>query len=121
MNEKHPKKGAKLEFTKGNREKLVEIGRPWRFGPDWPGRRCLAKTRSGGHCQCVAMTGKSRCRIHGGLSSGPRTLVGQENSRKAVLKHGHFSKAAMEKRQGIVKGIADIETWARAQGYNLDV
>jgi hypothetical protein len=25
----------------------LEKGIPWRFGPDWPGQRCGAKTRKG--------------------------------------------------------------------------
>ena len=34
--------------------------------------RCLAKTktRPGGQCQCPAIRGRKRCRIHGGLSPG---------------------------------------------------
>ena len=26
----------------------LEQGIPWRFGPDWPGQRCGAKTRKAG-------------------------------------------------------------------------
>ena len=26
-------------------------GIPWRFGPNWPGQRCEAKTRKGTPCQ----------------------------------------------------------------------
>ena len=26
-------------------------GIPWRFGPNWPGKRCEAKTRKGTPCQ----------------------------------------------------------------------
>lgn len=72
-------KGEKQKVTKTQR--LAEAGTPWRLGPDWPGRRCLAKTRSGGQCQCPAMKGKARCRIHGGLSTGPRTKDGKERAR----------------------------------------
>ncbi|OMJ31194.1 hypothetical protein BSZ14_14815 [Sphingomonas sp. Sph1(2015)] len=32
--------------------------------------RCLAKTRRGTECQCPAMRGKRRCRIHGGANPG---------------------------------------------------
>jgi hypothetical protein len=34
-------------LTKDN----VTIGIEWRFGPDWPGQRCGAKTRRGTACQ----------------------------------------------------------------------
>ena len=66
------------------------------------------------------MKGKARCRIHGGLSTGPRTKDGKEKVRQAVLKHGQFTKEAIENRQRIVREIADIEAWARARGFNLD-
>lgn len=32
--------------------------------------RCGAKTRAGTACQCPAMRGRKRCRLHGGLSPG---------------------------------------------------
>ncbi|MFC3162855.1 HGGxSTG domain-containing protein [Ciceribacter thiooxidans] len=42
-----------------------------RFGPDWPGRRCLAKTRAGYQCQKPALKGKARCQLHGGRAGAP--------------------------------------------------
>ncbi len=116
----HPVKGRKKGSTKSNAEQLIENGRQTRFGVDWPGQRCLAKTRRGGQCQCPAVKGKLRCRIHGGLSTGPRTKIGKEKARQAVLKHGYFTKAAIAERKRILREIADIESWARAQGFNLD-
>jgi hypothetical protein len=35
-----------------------------------------------------------RCRIHGGLSTGPRTSDGIERIRQANLKHGLYTAAA---------------------------
>ena len=35
--------------------------------------RCGAKTRSGAPCAKFPMEGKRRCRLHGGLSTGPKT------------------------------------------------
>ena len=116
----HPTNGDEMELTKSNTEQLIVNGRLTRFGIDWPGQRCLAKTRRGGQCQCPAVKGKHRCRIHGGLSTGPRTKTGKEKARQAVLKHGHFTKAALAERKRILREIADIESWARAQGFNLD-
>lgn len=40
-----------------------------------------------------------RCRLHGGLSTGPKTAEGIERIRKAVTKHGFYSKAIQEERQ----------------------
>ena len=60
------------------------------------------------------MKGKARCRIHGGLSTRPRTKDGKEKARQAVLKHGYYTKEAIENRRCIVEEIAYIEAWARA-------
>ena len=60
--------------------------------------RCQAKTRRGTACQCPAMA-NGRCRLHGGLSTGPKTAAGIERIRRAVTKHGFYSKVAMEERR----------------------
>src|SRR6516165_4888399 len=59
--------------------------------------RCGAKTRRGTPCQCPAMT-NGRCRLHGGLSTGPKTAEGIERIRRAVTKHGKYSRQAKTKR-----------------------
>nr|WP_273544913.1 HGGxSTG domain-containing protein [Heliomarina baculiformis] len=33
---------------------------------------CGAKTRTGGQCQMKVVPGKRRCRLYGGLSTGPK-------------------------------------------------
>jgi hypothetical protein len=38
--------------------------------------------------------GNGRCRLHGGLSTGPKTAEGIERIRRAVTKHGKYSKRA---------------------------
>lgn len=63
------------------------LGSPhWYFGPDWPGRRCGAKTRRGTPCQKPALTGNSRCQLHGGRGGAP---AGQLNGN---FKTGQFTK-----------------------------
>jgi len=49
--------------------------------------RCAARTRCGLTCRQPAMP-NGRCRMHGGLSTGPRTAAGLANSRRARWKHG---------------------------------
>ena len=39
--------------------------------------RCSAKTRAGVPCIMRVVPGKQRCRFHGGLSTGPRTVEGR--------------------------------------------
>lgn len=48
--------------------------------------RCLAKTRRGTACQCPAMRGKKRCRIHGGANPG--APKGNRNAWKHGLRSG---------------------------------
>jgi hypothetical protein len=43
--------------------------------------QCGAKTRSGPPCRAKAVKGKVRCRMHGGLSTGPKTQAGWERVR----------------------------------------
>ena len=52
--------------------------------------RCGARTRTGCACRQPAMR-KGRCRMHGGLSTGPRTAEGRERCRRARLIHGGYS------------------------------
>jgi hypothetical protein len=52
--------------------------------------RCGTKTRAGGCCRQPAMK-NGRCRMHGGLSTGPRTAEGLARARQARWKHGFDS------------------------------
>lgn len=49
--------------------------------------RCGAQTRRHTACMAPAM-GNSRCRMHGGASTGPRTRAGVERLRPAATRHG---------------------------------
>jgi len=49
--------------------------------------RCGARTRCRGECRQPAMP-NGRCRLHGGLSTGPRTPAGLARSRRVRWKHG---------------------------------
>ena len=82
-----------------------ETRRGWLKNGNPPGdfskaARCGAKTRRGTPCKCSAMP-NGRCRIHGGLSTGPKTGDGIERIRRAVTKHGRYSGAAKAERQRI--------------------
>ena len=84
-----------LMLTKDN----VYIGIEWRFGADWPGQRCGAKTRKGTSCQRPANKRNGRCRVHGGASTGPRTEEGRARISEANLRHGRYTKDKLEKRR----------------------
>jgi hypothetical protein len=61
--------------------------------------RCGAKTRRGTSCQAHAIKDKRRCRLHGGLSTGPRTLEGRERIRQARTITGFYSASAIAARR----------------------
>jgi len=57
--------------------------------------RCTAKAKgSQAQCRKPAMRGKTKCRTHGGASTGPKTEAGKAAIRKAHLKHGEATLAA---------------------------
>jgi uncharacterized protein YjcR len=55
---------------------------------------CGAKTRKDGACTNKPEPGKRRCRLHGG-AAGSGAKPGNHNA----LKHGQFSKAAINRRR----------------------
>src|SRR6476646_10418983 len=70
-------------------------------------RRCDAKTRAGGACQCPAIRDRKRCRLHGGRSSGAPKGRGNGN-----YKDGTFTAQAVEERQwlrSIVRAFGKLE------------
>ena len=75
-------------------DKFFEGGRLWQLGPDWRGQRCGAKTRAGTPCQNPAVTGKARCRMHGGKSTGAKTAEGRAKLSALHLKHGRSTTEA---------------------------
>ncbi|MGE0117744.1 MAG: HGGxSTG domain-containing protein [Dongiaceae bacterium] len=54
--------------------------------------RCGARTRAAACCRQPAMA-NGRCRLHGGLSTGPRTAEGRARCARARLRHGAYSAA----------------------------
>jgi len=92
-------------LTKDN----VTIGIEWRFGPDWPGQRCGAKTRRGTACQRPANRKNGRCRLHGGDSTGTKTQEGRARISAANLRHGKFTKDKLEKGREIRKELRQME------------
>jgi glucans biosynthesis protein len=70
--------------------------------------RCGAKTRAGGSCQCPAIRGRRRCRLHGGLSPGAQR--GPENGN---FKSGDWTAEAVEERKwlrSLVRSFTKTET-----------
>ena len=79
--------------------------------------RCGAHTRSGGCCRQPAMK-NGRCRMHGGLSTGPRTAEGLARARRARWKHGFCSAETRELRRAVAhtcRALAATTRLARAE------
>jgi len=77
---------------------------------------CFARTRDGRNCQKYVMKNKKRCRLHGGLSTGPKTAEGKARIAAAHWKHGRRSKKFVEMRAKIWKELREIEARIRADG-----
>ena len=67
---------------------------PGNTGPMLASPRCGAKTRSGDPCQAPAVSGKLRCRMHGG-SRGSDAPRGNKNA----FEHGLHTREAIEERK----------------------
>jgi glucans biosynthesis protein len=57
-------------------------------------RRCGAKTRSGKPCMSPTVSSKKRCRMHGGAPGS-----GAQRGNKNALKHGQYTREAIEQRR----------------------
>lgn len=63
------------------REALAQVAAANKRARNTPlrGEMCEAKTRRGTPCRCKALP-NGRCKLHGGKSTGPRTLEGKRRS-----------------------------------------
>ena len=80
---------------------ISELGRATRFGQDWQGKRCLAKTRKGTPCQSPAFKHNGRCRLHGGRSIGPKTEEGRRTISEANYRNGKYTKEKLQQRKNV--------------------
>lgn len=73
------------------------------IGPMPASPRCGARTRSGGACRSWAVSGRKRCRMHGGAegSGAPRR---NRNARK----HGRFTGDAVAERRRIQALLGEV-------------
>ena len=55
--------------------------------------RCFAKTRRGTLCQTLPVTGRKRCRMHGGTNNG--APKGSQNA----FKHGSYTRETIANRK----------------------
>ena len=89
---------------------IISAGHGTRFGVNWPGKRCLAKTRRGTPCQKPAITGKGRCQLHGGRSTGPNTAEGLKRLAELNTVHGQQTKGRRAEAKALAQ--ANREIWS---------
>jgi hypothetical protein len=67
-------------------------------------RRCGARTRAGHPCRQAAVTGRARCRMHGGAkgSGGPR------GDRNGNFKHGLWTHESLSTRRAVRAKVREI-------------
>lgn len=63
---------------------------------------CQAKSKqSGQQCRNFSVKGKRVCHIHGGKSTGARTVAGKQRQKMASWRHGLNSKEAREEAKHV--------------------
>jgi hypothetical protein len=80
-------------------------------GPLLASLRCGARTRRGVACRAPAVSGKKRCRMHGGAKGS-----GAPKGNKNALKHGAFTKQALQSRTEFRGVIAEARKLVRDVG-----
>ena len=78
--------------------RFIAASKEWRFGKDWPGRRCGAKTRRGTPCQKPALKTNARCQLHGGRGGAP-SGAGNGNYKNGRYTKEHKATVRREKAQ----------------------
>ena len=83
---------------------------------------CGARTRSNSPCAKYPIKGKHRCRLHGGLSTGPKTKAGKARIAAAQLKHGKYVnwRARREKEKAYFRQIRMVMAQAKEAGLIED-
>ena len=66
--------------------------RKWLADMEAKGGICGAKTRAGTPCKRRDLYRSGRCKLHGGLSTGPRTTEGKSRSAMNGVKGGRPKK-----------------------------
>jgi hypothetical protein len=76
--------------------------------------KCSAKTRRGTLCQTSPVTGKKRCRMHGG-AKGSGAPKGSQNA----FKHGRYSREFIENRRAATSRRREWMAFFREMGSEI--
>lgn len=79
--------------------------------------QCSAKSkRTGLQCCAPAIKGRTKCRSHGGKSSGPKTLIGRMRCSEAKTVHGRESRKVRIERTLAMRQLRELEGLAHEFG-----
>jgi hypothetical protein len=80
--------------------------------------QCNAKSkRTGNQCRAPAAKGKTKCRFHGGASTGPKTDQGRLRCAEARTKTGTDSRKARTERSLAIAKLAVLESVGLTMGF----
>ena len=79
--------------------------------------QCDAKSkRTKQQCRNPAIKGKTKCKHHGGRSTGSKTLEGKARQIAANTKHGNETRAIREERSAKLAELYELEMLGREMG-----
>lgn len=74
-------------------------------------QQCTAQSkRTGKQCRAPAISGKTKCRFHGGKSTGPKTLEGRQRCAEARTVHGRETTTMRMERSLASARLAVLES-----------
>ncbi len=79
--------------------------------------QCQARSkRTKQQCRSPAVAGKTKCRIHGGRSTGPKTAAGKARIAAANTVHGRETREARADRRVKLAELQELEALGRELG-----
>ena len=79
--------------------------------------RCQANSkRTKQQCRAPASKGKTKCRFHGGASTGPKTELGRQRCADAKTIHGNETRKARLDRAAAMRRLRLLEDLGHAMG-----
>ena len=96
------------------------LAQEWR--PTGQSRQCpsLRSQDTSRHTLSIGGHENGRCRMHGGMSTGPLTAEGIERIRAARTKHGRHSQASIAKRREARAGIRTVRALVRSEATTVE-
>jgi len=80
--------------------------------------QCQAKSkRTKQQCRAPASKGKTKCRFHGGASTGPKTPEGRQRCTDVKLIHGLETRLARAERSLAIARLAVLEATGHQMGF----